>query len=109
MPVYDYQCRDCGVFTALRPMSAFRDACACPDCGRDAARVFLSMPAIAGMDPVKRKAVATNERASHEPRRSSALGHDAGCSCCSGKGKRSAVTSGGMKAFPKARPWMISH
>jgi putative FmdB family regulatory protein len=107
MPVYDYQCADCGVFTAFRPMSAFRDPCPCPDCGRQAERVFLTMPAVAGMDPAKRTAFATNERASHEPRRS----HGAGCSCCSGAGKSAKVAESpsGAKSFPKARPWMISH
>jgi putative FmdB family regulatory protein len=107
MPVYDYQCLDCGVFAALRPMTAFRDPCACPNCGVEAARVFLTMPAVAGMDPVRRTAIATNEGASHEPRRS----HGIGCSCCSGAGKsrKPPEAAGGAKSFPKGRPWMISH
>jgi putative FmdB family regulatory protein len=108
MPVYDYQCRDCGVFTAFRPMSAFRDPCSCPDCGIEASRVFLTMPGVAGMDAVMRTAIATNERASHEPKRS----HGAGCSCCSGSAKKpgkAATSPTGAKSFPKARPWMISH
>lgn len=108
MPVYDYQCPDCGVFTAIRAMSAFRDPCACPDCGVEAARVFLIMPAVAGMDAARRTAIATNERASHEPKRS----HAAGCSCCSGGANmrsKTATSASGGKSFPKARPWMISH
>src|SRR5262245_42863453 len=107
MPVYDYECPDCGVFTALRPMSACRSPCACPDCGREAARVVHTMQAVAGMDPARRTAIATNERASHEPRRA----HGAGCSCC-GNGKsggKAVKTPDGPKGFPKARPWMISH
>ena len=112
MPVYDYQCPECGVFAAFRPMSAFRTPCACPDCGGESRRVFLTMPAVAGMDASKRTAMATNERSSHEPRRSSAGSHGSGCSCCSGATKKagtSAQASGGMKGFAKARPWMISH
>jgi putative FmdB family regulatory protein len=106
MPVYDYECPDCGVFTALRPMSAFRDPCACPDCGREGPRVFLTMPAIAGMDQARRTAIATNERAANEPKRS----HGAGCSCCSGAKKtKDAEKPGGLKSFTTARPWMISH
>ena len=111
MPVYDYECERCGVFTALRPMSECREPLACPDCGEAASRVLLSMPAIAGMDPARRKAIAVNERASHEPR-SSRQGHGPGCTCCSGKSKASSRTAkapNGAKAFPKARPWMISH
>lgn len=111
MPIYDYECRECGVFTALRPMSECREPLACPVCGEAAARVFLSMPAIAGMDLALRKAVATNERSAHEPR-SSRLDHRAGCGCCSGakrSGSKTAITPNGAKSFPKARPWMISH
>jgi putative FmdB family regulatory protein len=111
MPIYDYQCKECGVFTALRPMSECREPLACPECGEAAVRVFLSMPAIAGMDPALRKAVATNERSTHEPR-SSRLGHGAGCNCCSGLKRSGSTTSTApneAKSFPKARPWMISH
>jgi putative FmdB family regulatory protein len=111
MPVYDYQCPNCGgIFSALRPMSAFRDLGTCPDCGHEAARVFLTMPAVAGMDAARRTAIATNERASHEPKRAS-VRHGAGCSCCgTGQAKGKAVASpSGAKSFPKARPWMISH
>ena len=109
MPVYDYACPGCGVFTAFRPMSAFRDPCACPDCGGDAPRAFLTAPALAGMDAGRRRAIATNERSAHEPRRSSA--HASGCSCCSGgkASSRTAVSASGAKSFPGSRPWQISH
>ena len=60
MPIYDYECKECGVFTALRPMSECREPLACPDCNKMAERVLLSMPAIAGMDAVTRKAAAVN-------------------------------------------------
>lgn len=108
MPVYDYQCPNCGtVFTVLRPMNTFRDPCPCPDCGQGAERVFLTMPAVAGMDAGKRLAIAINERAAHEPRRS----HAAGCACCRGavKSGNAAKMADGAKSFLKARPWMISH
>ena len=109
MPVYDYACDDCGVFTAFRPMSAFRDPCACPGCGNDSPRAFLSAPALAGMDANRRRAMATNERSAHEPKRSAA--HAAGCSCCTGsKGSsRTAISPSGAKSFPGSRPWAISH
>jgi putative FmdB family regulatory protein len=109
MPVYDYACVECGVFTVLRPMAEFQAPHDCPDCGASSGRAFLTAPSLAGMDAGKRRAMAVNERASHEPRRSSA--HGAGCSCCSG-GKvssRTAVAPSGAKSFPSARPWQISH
>lgn len=109
MPVYDYECAECGVFNAFRPMDAWREPCACPACGGEAPRAFVTAPTVAGMDPQQRAAIATNERSRHEPRRSAA-GHGAGCSCCSGGlRRRSVTTKGGAKSFPTARPWMISH
>lgn len=108
MPVYDYACDDCGPFTAVRPMAAYQDPCACPDCGADAPRVMLTAPALAGMDPARRIAAATNERSSHAPE--SSKSHGPGCGCCSGrKLKAPAENAAAMKSFPSARPWMISH
>lgn len=111
MPVYDYECSECGVFTALRPMERHADPLECPDCGVDAPRVFLTMPALAMMDSGRRTAISVNERSSHEPKLSSQ--HGAGCSCCGPskglKNTRTAVAKSGAKSFPSARPWMISH
>ena len=44
MPIYEYECRDCGhVFDALQKMSddVLRD---CPDCGKPELRKLLSAP-----------------------------------------------------------------
>ena len=35
MPIYQYECEDCGPFTAMRRMAQFRDPCACPECGAE--------------------------------------------------------------------------
>ncbi|GEP12557.1 FmdB family zinc ribbon protein [Methylobacterium gnaphalii] len=81
MPNYDYACEACGPFTAMRPMTQFRDPCACPVCGTGASRTFLSAPAIAGMDPTRRSTLASNER--HASSRGPAkTAHPAGCGCC---------------------------
>jgi putative FmdB family regulatory protein len=111
MAVYDYQCTDCGPFTVLRPMAMSGEPCNCPDCGEPAARAFFSVPFIAGMDPERRTAFATNEKARHEPKRGGAA-HGPGCSCCGSAGKKgrsTLVRPDGSKCFPAARPWMISH
>ncbi len=107
MPVYEYECARCGGFTALRNMSESKDAVACPDCGTAAPRVIWTAPGLAAMPAIGRIAQATNERAAHEPRRSSA--HGAGCGCCKPKAASTTTAAPGMKAFPSARPWMISH
>jgi putative FmdB family regulatory protein len=113
MPTYDYACPACGGFDAFRPLGARNEPAACPDCGGASPRVFASAPRLALLDGGTRRALDTNERARHEPKRSAdyqRLRHPSGCGCCT-PGKRSATVTGanGAKAFPSKRPWMISH
>jgi len=110
MPVYDYECDACGPFTTMRPMAECDASAACPRCGGDAPRAFLSAPYFA-MAAERRRARATNEKSAHAPRRLSDGGaHGAGCSCCSGRSRRMVARGkNGAKGFPTSRPWMISH
>jgi len=113
MPTYDYACHDCGGFDAFRSLADRNEPASCPDCGVGAPRVFATAPRLALMDSGTRSAMATNERARHEPKSSAEyarLKHPAGCGCCS-TAKRSATlkAANGNKAFPSKRPWMISH
>lgn len=81
MPIYAYSCQVCGPFTAMRSMAEFRDPCTCPACGIGAPRASLSTPGIAGMDPTRRSALASNERHASNQRPTKAA-HPAGCGCC---------------------------
>ncbi len=112
MPIYDYRCEEHGAFTAIQPMSAYADPCACPDCARQAPRVILTAPRLAVMDGARRAAHGVNERAAHEPKRSSQ--HGPGCGCCSGgtgktKASGAVLRPDGSKSLVGRRPWMISH
>ncbi len=109
MPVYDYLCRACGPFTAIRPMAAFADPFPCEDCGADAPRALLSAPSVSGLDGGRRAAFTANERTAHAPARVSR--HPSGCGCCSGsrRGALRAEPIAAAKSFPAQRPWMISH
>ena len=80
MPVYHYDCEACGPFTAMRPMAEFGDPCACPACGFGAPRA-LSAPAIAGLAPMRRNALASNKNDASRQGPAPAL-HPAGCGCC---------------------------
>jgi len=40
MPTYDYDCKSCGPFDALRQMNKRDQALECPDCGALSARIF---------------------------------------------------------------------
>ena len=81
MPVYDYSCKDCGHFTASRPMSEYKAPADCPSCGAASERVLVTAPGVAGMDGGTRTAMASSERSGSEPKRHS---HGAGCGCCGG-------------------------
>jgi putative FmdB family regulatory protein len=114
MPTYDYACRDCGGFDALRSVAARDEPAPCPACGGAAPRVIAAAPRLALLEGAARTALATNERAQHEPRRSGESAryrHPSGCGCCSTSPRRGATVTGanGNKAFPSKRPWMISH
>ena len=112
MPVYDYECGSCGVFTEMRPMSQSDQPCDCPECGSESPRVFMAMPALFGMEGTKRKAHAINEESRHRPKTRDELAakrHPAGCGCCGGPKKRGVFRADGAKTFPSSRPWMISH
>jgi putative FmdB family regulatory protein len=112
MPVYDYECDDCGAFTDMRPMAECDLPRRCPHCGRAAARAFLTAPFLAAMPAERRLAYATNERSAHAPQQLSklAMKHGTGCRCCLPKSRRRVSRSKtGAKGFPGSRPWMISH
>ncbi len=115
MPLYEYDCPNCGDFTVLRPMSQRDEPCACPACDAASERVILSAPSLATLPGSQRRAYETNERASHAPKTvgeyAASRKHLAGCSCCgpSKPVQRTKANPHGLKASPSARPWMISH
>jgi putative FmdB family regulatory protein len=107
MPTYDYMCADCGSFEAIRRI-ADRDAPAvCPQCGSQATRVMIYAPFLADMSSDVRHAMATNEKARHEPKLSSQ--HPKGCGCCKTSARANASAPPAVKSFANKRPWMISH
>ena len=109
MPVYDYLCRTCGPFSAVRPMSEYQAPQPCGQCGVPAARALLTVPNFGAMDAGKRHAAAVNERSANAPRRSSQ--HPASCGCCGPRGKRLAADAPPKPVMqaPSKRPWMIGH
>jgi hypothetical protein len=101
----------------MRPMAECELPHACPACGEDAPRAFLTVPYLATMSSERRLAHATNERSASVPRALSDLkkAHGRGCSCCSTKSLSTDKRKGGSskradaKSFPMRRPWMLSH
>lgn len=117
MPVYDYKCKEHGVFNDLATMENAHKPCPCPTCGELSGRIIMLSPEFLDMDPNKRKAEETNEKARHEPvfstseRRTDDHQHRNGCGCNKHKIGKSKLmyTAQGEKMFPSMRPWMISH
>ena len=112
MPTYEYECGDCGGFSAARPMSEYLAPQPCPGCGLPAPRALLSAPAFSSVPGTVRKAHAINERSAHAPKESGKTEphkHSASCGCGSVGKKATLRAPDGSKAFPSKRPWMISH
>jgi putative FmdB family regulatory protein len=105
MPLYDYNCPDCGGFRAWQRMSEAADPVECPGCARPASRLVVA-PSLGILPSVTRRAHERNEKSAHEPRVVSKEsgagdhGHAHGHGHGHGHGHRHGA--GG-------RPWMIGH
>ncbi len=121
MPVYEYQCADCGVFTAIRKMSESSAPAYCDVCGSECARI-LSVPRLAMMGKHQRDAHERNEKSAHEPR----VGRRSSCGCAGAhtcKTNANGEKNGAvqkvnpatgtpalqMQTKKTARPWMLGH
>jgi putative FmdB family regulatory protein len=116
MPVYDYKCRDHGLFFELSTMAEAHLPKPCPECQQMAGRVICIAPELLAMPADRKHAFETNEKAQNEPvfstpeRREQDHQHSKGCGCTAKKrGSKMLYTAAGEKIFPSMRPWMISH
>jgi putative FmdB family regulatory protein len=75
MPVYDYECADCGAFEAVRRISERDEPAACPHCGAIAGRVTIGAPSFG-----KSSGSAGGDGA--ENAGSYGMTHRGGCMCC---------------------------
>ena len=104
MPLYEFNCAECGPFTELLRVSECDMPAACPMCGITASRV-ISVPRLAIMADNNRTAWERNEKSAHEPRLANAShrhdhAHDH-------KGKHHHPHK--HKHAHNGRPWMLGH
>lgn len=99
MPLYDYDCVDCGPFRAWATMAHAQAPCRCPSCGQDGGRQ-LAAPHLATMNGKLRKAMDRAERSTAEPRLVKRK-HLAGCGC--------SLCSTRKTPPPAARRWALGH
>lgn len=69
MPLYEYDCKQHGVFEAMRSMAQAEEPERCPSCSVPSPRV-LSAPRLACIGAHERIARDRNEKSRHEPRMS---------------------------------------
>lgn len=105
MPLYEFQCDNCGPFTELRRLSECDMPAECPVCGSSSSRI-ISVPRLAIMEKNNRTAWERNEKSAHEPRRVNAADrhhhHDGGH-------KHEHHHHHTHKHGAGGRPWMIGH
>src|SRR5258708_26956910 len=116
MPLYDYNCVDCGNFCLWRSVADRDLPASCPGCHLRSARL-ISAPNLTLMPPGRREAFARNEKSRHEPGVKTRHGCGSGCDCGSAnnsirKSTRT-VELGKTGSFEmplkRKRPWMLGH
>jgi len=118
VPIYDYNCEQCGSFTELKKMSESDMAVDCPSCGNASDRV-ITAPQLAILGKAQRNAYERNEKSAHEPKmtRRSSCGCSGTHTCSTSSNKSSkqsdkAVAKNNgfeMQTKKTARPWMLGH
>ena len=112
MPVYEYECNSCGVFTALRKMSESSQPTVCEDCGSESPRI-MSAPRLAVLGKSQLMAHERNEKSAHDPK----VAKRSSCGCtgshtCNTSTKVNPDTGKAalqMQTKKTARPWMLAH
>jgi putative FmdB family regulatory protein len=112
MPLYDYKCREHGLFSELATMADSDQPLPCPSCGILSARVLLLPPSLALMSAHNRTAHARNEKSRFAPyttctRADPGHAHDHHEQPL--RRVKFLYMADGSKLFPSMRPWMISH
>jgi putative FmdB family regulatory protein len=121
MPLYEYVCHECGLFSAIRKMSESALPANCGLCGRESDRI-ISVPKFALLDSARRVAYERNEKSAHDPLtlRRSSCGCTTTHTCKSGSeqaiSKSNPNKPSNKEALPlqmqtkkTARPWMLGH
>lgn len=92
MPVYEYRCKNCGEFDALRSLSEYNAPMDCPECDTVAVKIFsapninLNSGSLSAIDKVNSAEPRLVKQKSKEP----------------AKPRYQAANS-------SSRPWMVSH
>jgi putative FmdB family regulatory protein len=108
MPVYEFECAECGAFTQFRNLNDSNRPAECPECLEPSPRVF-SVIHLRSMRAPNRIAHERNERSAHAP-------HVCGTGCSHTHARPNARAKKPSdkpalqySAKPNSRPWMLGH
>jgi len=105
MPVYEYDCGQCGPFSKWRSLAECSLPAECPACGVSAVKLFPVVN-LRAMSSSNRLAWARNEQSAHAPHACGAgCGHNRGTT--PKKPRNKPRFSAPLK--PNSRPWMLGH
>ncbi|MFT4065118.1 FmdB family zinc ribbon protein [Paraburkholderia sp.] len=98
MPIYEYQCADCGRFAALRRLADYAEPAPCPACGKPAPRT-VSRPAWLGPSERQRRydgdgALTSSPHAAARTDTGTVRQHASGCACCRSVSLTQAIAAG---------------
>jgi putative FmdB family regulatory protein len=108
MPLYEFNCAECGPFTELRRVSECDMPAACPICSIPAPRM-ISVPRLAIMEKGDRTAWERNEKSAHEPRPVKAGHRHDHAHEHNGGHQHKHSHSRNHKYIQAGRPWMLGH
>lgn len=110
MPLYDYECKDCGPFRDWRSMSEWEIDVPCPDCSLPAPR-RAAAPMLGVLSANNRIAHERNERSAHEPKvvRRQDLPGGHRHSHQQNVGPLIKQQFGNVVQSHRDRPWMVGH
>jgi putative FmdB family regulatory protein len=104
MPLYEYECRDHGIFENLGTIAQSRQPAACPTCDALCSRI-VSAPHLACLPRAQVLARDRNERSRHEPKVSSSSRPSAHEHACEARSSPNRA----LTTYKGARPWVIEH
>jgi putative FmdB family regulatory protein len=103
VPLYEYECREHGLFELIQSVSQSGQPAPCPACALPGARV-LSVPHLCAMSRSQLLARDRNERSQYEPRVSRTPdGH------VHHAAQSSPQKPAPLQAYHGRRPWVIEH
>lgn len=108
MPIYEYNCKEHGIFETYRPVGLHAHPAPCSECGMLAPRAY-SLTQEHKMDPLKKKAIDRNIKNQFEPHVcGSGCDHDHDDPYSHGPAPSSRPKEA-QQVYNGPRPWVIEH